>query len=304
MDEHTSVAVRVSAASIIGNIFLSVFKLLAGIIASSAAMISDAVHSASDVASSIVVIIGVKIAAKAPDKDHEYGHERLECVAAFVLATILAITGVGIGYSALVDIIHSASGSVETPGVFALVAAAVSIVVKECMYHYTRHAALKIKSDALMADAWHHRTDALSSIGSFAGILGARLGIAVLDPVAAVLIAILVIKAAFDIGKGAMDKMVDKACDPEVEEAMAEAIKGVDGVMGLDVLHTRVFAARAYVDVEISADGGQTLESAHEIAENVHHLIETRFPDVKHCTVHVNPYGKNDSRAREAEGEG
>lgn len=289
MNEHTKLAVKVSVVSIFVNIILSVFKFIAGLIAGSGALISDAVHSASDVASSIVVIIGVKIASKTEDSDHQYGHERLECVAAFVLATILCITGVGIGYQSISNIIFSLSGDVSIPGALALWAAVISVAVKEIMYRYTRSAAGKIRSDSLMADAWHHRSDALSSVGSFVGILGARLGVSVLDPAAAVIIALMIIKAAYDIAKSAMDKMVDKACDDETVNRMTNVIVSIDGVLGLDSIKTRIFASRIYVDVEIAADGSRTLWSAHSIAEDVHHSIETNFPDVKHCTVHVNP---------------
>lgn len=289
MTNNVERAVKVSAISIAGNVILSLLKLIAGVVAQSSAMVSDAVHSASDVASSIVVIIGVKISSKAADNDHQYGHERLECVAAFVLATILCITGAGIGYKNILNAIASVNGEGAFPGMPALVAAVISIVTKEAMYQYTKAAAKSIKSDALMADAWHHRSDALSSVGSFVGILGARLGLKILDPAAALVISIMVIKAAYDIAKNAMDKMVDKACDDETVETMTNVIKGIEGVLSLDLIKTRIFASKIYVDVEIGTDGDQTLRSAHNIAENVHHAIETNFPDVKHCTVHVNP---------------
>ncbi|MBP1561465.1 MAG: cation diffusion facilitator family transporter [Oscillospiraceae bacterium] len=154
-------AVKVSAVSIVGNVLLSLFKLLAGIIARSGAMVSDAVHSASDVFSSIVVIIGVKLSARDSDDDHPYGHERLECVAAIVLAVILLITGLFIGSAAIENITSGNYGELAVPGVLALVAAVISIVVKEAMFHYTKYYAVKLDSGAVMADAWHHRSDAL-----------------------------------------------------------------------------------------------------------------------------------------------
>ena len=151
--EFRQVANRVSLVTIIGNVALSVIKLLAGIIAHSSAMISDAVHSASDVFSTFVVIIGIKLASKKPDKEHPYGHERMECVAAIVLAMVLFITGLGIGLEAVKNIIHGNYGDLQVPGILALIAAIVSIVSKEAMYWYTRHYAKKIDSSALMADA-------------------------------------------------------------------------------------------------------------------------------------------------------
>ena len=170
------IAMRVSVVSIVVNLILSFFKLMAGFIGNSGAMVSDAVHSASDVFSTLIVIVGVKISGKKSDTHHPYGHERMECVAAIILAVILFATGIGIGISGVEKIISGSETGIEIPGVIALVAAVVSIAVKEWMYWYTRAAAKKINSGALMADAWHHRSDSLSSIGAFVGILGARLG--------------------------------------------------------------------------------------------------------------------------------
>lgn len=280
---------RISFVSIVINVILSLFKALAGLISHSGAMISDAIHSASDVFSTIVVIIGVKISGKESDKEHPYGHERMECVAAILLATILAITGLGIGWSAVSKIMAGNYDQLEVPGVLALVAAIVSIVVKEAMYWYTRAGAKKIDSGALMADAWHHRSDSLSSIGALIGIGGARLGFPILDPIASVVICIFIEKAALDIFMDAVNKMVDKACDEETEARMRDCVIGQEGVLGVDLLRTRTFGNKVYVDIEISADGDKTLREAHTIAENVHDSVEREFPKVKHIMVHVNP---------------
>lgn len=282
-------AMQVSTVSIVANIVLTVLKLMAGIIAHSGAMISDAIHSASDVFSTIVVIIGIKISRKESDKNHPYGHERLECVAAIVLATILAATGLGIGYSAVTKIIGGNYASLAVPGVLALIAAVISILVKEGMYQYTKICAKRIDSSALMADAWHHRSDALSSIGALVGIAGARMGFPILDPVASLVICFFIEKAAYDIFMDAVDKMVDKACDEEMENQIRACAMDQDGVMGIDLLHTRVFGNKIYVDIEISADGSKTLRESHGIAECVHDSIEKAFPKVKHIMVHVNP---------------
>lgn len=175
MEQKT--AMKISMVSIVGNILLSLFKALAGIVANSGAMISDAIHSASDVFSTIVVIIGIRLSGKESDKEHPYGHERMECVAAILLATILAATGLFIGWSAVEKITVQDDSALAVPGILALVAAVVSIAVKEAMFWYTRAGAKKIDSGALMADAWHHRSDALSSIGALVGIAGARNGL-------------------------------------------------------------------------------------------------------------------------------
>ena len=285
-DQNKNTAMSVSVVSIVWNVVLSLFKLIAGIVGHSGAMISDAVHSASDVFSTFVVILGVNIASRQSDEDHQYGHDRLECVAAIILAVVLLATGIGIGIGGVNKILGR---NTEIPGMIALAAAVVSIGVKEAMFWYTRAAAKKINSGALMADAWHHRSDALSSVGAFVGILGARMGFPVLDPLASVVICIFIAKAAYDIFKDAIDKMVDKSCDEETERAMREVILKQAGVQRVDMLHTRLFGARIYVDIEISADGEMTLREGHEIAQEVHDRIEEEFPLVKHCMVHVNP---------------
>ena len=286
---NEQIAMQVSANSIAVNLMLSIFKLIAGLMASSGAMISDAIHSASDVFSTIIVIIGVKISGKASDEDHPYGHDRFECVASIILAILLGVTGVGIGLTGVQKLTAGHYDTLAVPGVLALAAAVISIVVKEIMYWYTRNAAKKINSGALMADAWHHRSDAMSSVGAFIGILGARLGFPILDPIASVAICVLIVKASVDIFRDAIDKMVDHSCDEATEESMREVIMGVKGVKGIDLLQTRLFGSKMYVDIEISADGEIPLNEAHDVAENVHHTIEKNFKDVKHCMVHVNP---------------
>ena len=282
------IAMKVSIISIIANVVLAAFKLVAGILAHSSAMVSDAIHSASDVFSTFVVMIGIKIAGKEPDEEHPYGHERMECVAAIILATILCITGLGIGKNAL-EFITGNSSEVSVPGMLALIAAIVSIIVKEAMFWYTRHYAKMIDSGALMADAWHHRSDALSSIGAFIGIIFARMGYVMMDSIACLVICVFIVKAAYDIFKDAIDKMVDKSCSLEVEAEIRTIVMSVDGVKGIDSLSTRLFGNKMYVDIEIRADGEKTLNETHEIAEAVHDSIEAQFEKVKHIMVHVNP---------------
>ena len=291
-NDFCKIANRVSFITIIGNVILSVVKFLAGIIAHSNAMISDAVHSASDVFSTIVVMIGIKLASKEADKEHPYGHERLECVAAIVLAMVLIITGLGIGAEALKNIVQGNYSDLQVPGILALIAAIVSIVSKEAMYWYTRYYAKKIDSSALMADAWHHRSDAFSSIGALVGIGGARVGFPVMDSVASLVIFVFIVKAAYDIFKDAMDKMLDHSCDEETEKQIYDCVMKNEHVRGIDLLQTRIFGNKIYVDVEIQLYASYTLEEAHNIAETVHKDIEDSFPKVKHIMVHVNPVNK------------
>ena len=290
----TDLAMTVSRSTIIVNLLLSGMKLASGIIAHSTAMVSDGVHSASDVLSTFIVIIGLHFSSKKSDASHQYGHERLECVAGILLSVLLAATGLTIGFSSGVRLIRHFQGClvIETPGAVTLAAAAISIITKEIMYRYTAKAAQKLKSSAMMADAWHHRSDALSSIGSFIGILGARAGYPVLDPIAGIVICGFILKAAGEIFMDAVRKMTDEACDETTQDHMQDVILAQEGVLGIDSLKTRIFGSRIYVDAEIGVNGDMTLRDAHKIAEKVHHAIETEFSDVKHCMVHVNPYSQ------------
>jgi len=293
-NEH--IALSAARNSIIINVLLSAFKLFAGVFANSAAMVSDAVHSFTDLISTVIAIIGVKLANKKPDKEHPYGHERFESVATMVLALLVLSVGLGIGWAGVQRIISSDFDGLAIPGVLALVAAAISIGVKEAVYWYMRAAAKKIDSSALMADAWHSRVDGLSSIGSFIGILGARMGFPILDSVAAIVICLFIVKTAASIMKDALSRMTDRACDDATVDAMREVILAQSSVDSIDELRTRVFGSKIYVDVDICVATSLSIGEGHDIAQRVHDAIENGFPKVKHCMVHVNP-----SAAKEAE---
>ncbi|MBQ6115846.1 MAG: cation transporter [Oscillospiraceae bacterium] len=282
-------AMRVSWISIAVNLLLAVGKLLAGLFAASGAMISDAIHSASDVFSTIVVMIGVKLADKEQDREHPYGHERMECAAAGLLAAALAVAGFEIGLGGVRSLITGAYRTAAVPGVLALVAAAVSIAVKEAMFWVTRRAARRTRSDALMADAWHHRSDALSSVGALAGIGAARLGWPAGDAVASLIICCMILWAAWEIYRDSLDKMVDHSADESTQQQIRQAAAAVPGVVRVDDMKTRMFGSRIYVDIEIAADSTLLLSEAHAIAEEVHRTVEADFDAVKHCMVHVNP---------------
>lgn len=297
MKNQSQIAVRVSWGSILVNVALSVGKLAVGVLARSGAMVSDAVHSASDVCSTFIVLIGVKMAAKSADREHPYGHERMECVAALVLAGILFATGLLIGWGGVRRIVSAREEELAVPGRAALAAAAVSILVKEAMFWVTRRCARKTESPALMADAWHHRSDALSSVGALLGIAGARLGFPVLDPAASIVICGFIGKAALDIFRDAVDRMVDHSCEEETEAALRERALRHAGVQSVDLLRTREFGNRVYVEMELSVDGALPLEKAHAIAHAVHDDIEQAFPQVKHIMIHENPAEKGGGRA-------
>ncbi len=285
-------AMRISVLTMIGNMVLSALKLAAGLIAGSGAMISDAVHSASDVFSTVVVMIGIRVAGKEADEDHPYGHERMESLAAILLAAVLLATGLGIGWDGCRKIIAAIQGRTEAlvvPGWLALAAAVISIAVKEWMFQATKHVAKRVNSDALMADAWHHRSDALSSVGSFIGIGGAMLGFPVMDSIASVVICLFIVKAAYQIAAEAVRKMVDHSADRETEEAVRRLILSHEGVITLKMLKSRQFGAKIYMDVVMTADAALSFARAHELAEEVHDDIEAKFPAVKHVMVHIEP---------------
>ena len=277
---------RTILITVVMNIFLSLIKLLAGFIGHSTSMISDGVHSLSDVISSIGVFIGLRISQKPADIDHPYGHENFEAVLSKILAFILFLTGLSIGYSAIETIVSS---SYIIPKMMTIWAALLSIGVKEWMYHYTIRQAKKIESTALAADAWHHRSDSLSSIGALIGIIGARLGFPILDPLAALVITLIILKVAIEIFVEATNQVIDKAASPELVNEIIQQIQSVNGVLAIDSLKTRVHSNRIYVDLEISVEATLSLIEAHTIAEAVHYQLEQNIHKIKHCTVHVNP---------------
>lgn len=288
MDERKIIR-RLSVVGIVGNILLVAFKLYAGIAGKSSAMVSDAVHSLSDVFATLLAFIGVCISRKAPDSDHPYGHDRFECLASLFLGLILAGTGLAIGINGLKTILSGDYSSLAVPSLIALIAAVVSIIVKEAMFRYTMYYAKKLNSSAFIADAWHHRSDALSSVGSLAGIGGAMLGWPVLDSVACVIICLLILKVAYEILRDAVEKMLDTSCGSSFESELSAFIASQPGVDSLDVLHSRKFGDKIYIDAEISVNGELSLSDAHEIAEQVHNAVEKAYPEIKHIMIHENP---------------
>ena len=280
---------NLSLVSVIGNTVLSGFKMFAGVVGNSGAMISDAIHSFSDVLTTLIAWIGVKVSKKDADNSHPYGHERLECVASLILGIVLMATGIGVGKVGVENIFSGNYETLAVPSFIALVAALVSIVGKEAMYWYTRYYAKLINSAAFLADAWHHRSDAFSSIGSLIGIAGAMMGFPVMDSIASVVICIFIVKVAYDISKDALVKMLDTSCGEDYEKKLRDAILTQDGVVGIDLLHSRMFGNKVYIDLEISVDGDKSLWEAHEVAERVHKNVEKSFSDVKHIMIHVNP---------------
>ncbi len=299
MESSNTIINRLSAVGIIGNILLSVFKFVAGIVGNSSAMVSDAVHSTSDIVATVVAYFGAKLGRMKTDDSHPYGHERIECIFTLFLGLILLGTGLFIGYEAVVKIISGTYG--EEPEMIAIIAAVVSIVTKELMFHYTMHYAKILRSDSFKADAWHHRSDALSSIAALIGIALAMSGFPIMDPITSIIICLFIIKLSVGIMLDSINKTVDRSCDSDTVDCMKDTILMVDGVRSVDLINTRLFGNRIYVDLEISVDCSISVEEGHRIAENVHLTLEREYPDVKHVMVNVNPYHPSDCSDRTSE---
>jgi len=285
MDNYKK-ATKVSIITVIINTVLAIFKVIAGIVGKSSAMIADGIHTFSDIATTVVVIIGLKISNKDADEKHPYGHEKFEPEISKIVSLLLAGTGVFLAYNAIQILL---SGNLDTPKPIALYAALTSIAVKEAMYWYTIITARKVKSIAMEADAWHHRSDAISSIGTLIGIAGARMGFKFLDPVAGIIVSLILIKVGVEFYLKATDQLVDQSADDKVIEQIKEVATSIEGVKKIHDLKTRKFGNKIYVDIEIQVDKRITVEEGHHIADLVHDSIEETIEDVKHCMIHVEP---------------
>ncbi len=286
-----NVGIKVAFVTVIINFLLFLFKLITGLIGNSNAMVSDAVHSLSDVFTTFIVIFGMIMASKEADYKHPYGHERIESAFAIILSFILLITGLGIGFIGIKAIMNNST--IKIPGIYPLIAAIVSIIVKEGMFHYTMHYAKKINSSSLKADAWHHRSDALSSIGSFIGILGARLGMPILDSLCSILICVLITKSAIEIFMEAIAEMLDTSCNEETTKEIIDTIMSINKTVKINDLKTRMFGSKIYIDAEIAVDGKMSLNNANKIVEQIHDSIEKKYDMVKHCNIHIVPKKKS-----------
>lgn len=284
---------RITAFCIIGNIVLSALKLAAGIFGGSKAMISDALHSASDIVATSVVLIGIKIAKKPIDKEHPYGHGRVESISAAFVGVVLVFAAIYI----IIGIIESiAEHSFSTPTFLALGAAVMSIAVKEVMYRITYAAGKKIGSESIMADAWHHRSDAYSSIGSFLGILGSMIGkwtgvefLKYLDPIAGAVVAGFIFKIAYDILKLSVKNLMDSSPHDTKLKSIKDAALSVDGIISVPSLKARYSGQRLFVDIEIGVLPDITVEQGHKIADSARDCIIGVIDDVYEVNVHVEP---------------
>ena len=288
-----NLAIHVSVISIVVNMILSILKLAAGIISRSGAMISDAVHTISDVFTTFIVMAGIHMSNKPSDQKHPYGHERFECVASILLSAALFAVGAGIGYEAFRKIIQGMAGQLHSPGLPALIAAIISIAVKEWMYWYTRDAALKIRSGALMADAWHHRSDAFSSIGTLIGISGAMfLGERwrVLDPITSLVVGIFIFGVAYKLARPSIQELLEMSLPEEVEQNITEKIQQTPGVIAFHHLRTRKNGNTFIIDMHIKVDPDSSIVKAHDIATQVEESLKTTFGKRTQVNIHIEPY--------------
>ena len=275
------------------NVVLLVFKFVAGILGHSAAMVADAVHSLSDFVTDVIVLVFVHISGKPEDKSHDYGHGKYETLAMTIIGMALLVVAIGIVYSGLTKIMAWIDGEqLEAPGMLALWAALLSIVLKEAVYHYSMVKAHQLRSQALEANAWHHRSDALSSIGTAVGIGGAILlgqRWTVLDPVASVIVGLFIVKIAIDLLRDGIGDLMEQSLPEEVENEMLQLVASLPGVVKPHDLRTRRIGNHYAIELHILMDGDISLREAHEKASEVEDLLRHQYGDETHVAVHVEP---------------
>ncbi|SUZ33403.1 putative cation efflux system protein [Roseibaca ekhonensis] len=282
---------RVTLVGAMVNIVLSVAKITAGAALASPALVADGVHSLSDLVSDVLVLWALRHSGLAPDADHPYGHGRFETLATLALAAVLALTGVGIAWDAGARLL---AGTIGAPGLWALAVIALSIVAKEALYHYTSAVGAQTGSRMIIANAWHHRTDALSSVVALAGVGAAQLGWGWGDPLAAIIIAAMLGRVAWDFGKGAVDELVDTQAPDGLRADLQDSLTRTPGVEGLRDLRMRQHGARAVADVSVMVDPHITVTEGHRIAEAARADALDRIDALEDLIIHVEPAGHFD----------
>jgi len=293
MSERASSANRVTWVGLVVNLLLTIFKLAAGVIGHSGAMIADAVHSLSDFATDIVVLISFRVVGKPADKSHDYGHGKYETLATAIIGGSLLIVGVRIFYGGAVKIWNCINGEhLEAPMGIALVAAIISIIVKEWLYRYTMNVGKRIDSPAVIANAWEHRSDVLSSIGTMLGIGGAiALGEKwhILDPLAAVIVSLFIIKVAIDISSGSIKELTEESLDDVIEGEIAQIVYNIHSVTHLHNLRTRRIGNEIAIDFHIRVAPDMQVVDAHAIMSKIEAAIRDRFGQSTFISIHVEP---------------
>ena len=287
MENRYEEATKVTIISIIWNVVLTIIKVLAGLLGKSNAMGADGLHSASDIISSIGVLIGNKIAKTPNDKEHNYGHEKAETLVSFLLSMLLIFVSIKISLGGINSLFHL--DTVQIPTILPLIVSVISIGIKEYQYRITIKVAKKINSPSLKADAWHHRSDALSSVAAFIGVGGSLLGFKALDPIATVIVGLFVAKVGFNILKDASNELMDYSIDEDEENKILNIAKNTKGVLNIGDLKTRKHGSMAYVDLTICVNKDLTVIEGHEIAHNLEVSILENIKIVKGITVHVEP---------------
>lgn len=275
------------------NLLLLAFKFVAGFVGHSSAMIADAVHSLSDFITDVIVIVFVRIAGKPVDEDHEYGHGKYETLASVIVGIMLAVVGVGLAVNGVEKTIAFFKGeALESPGVIALVAALLSIFAKEVLYQYTVIRGRKLNSPALVANAWHHRSDAMTSIATLIGIGGAMLlgqRWNVLDPLAAVVVSVFILKAAFSLMKPGVDELLEKSLPDKDKNEIAAIMTATPGVVAFHRLRTRRIGSKVAIDAHVKMDGSLSLRQAHDIASEIERSLKQRFGPDTYIGIHMEP---------------
>lgn len=277
---------------IVTNLVLATIKLLCGILCGAPALVSDAAHSAADLCSTVILLVGLRVSARSPDKSHPYGHERFECLASILLSGVLLITGLAIGVSAVQDILSRAYLSTSPPRVVAAVVAFLSVAVKLALSHYMSTTARRIRSTALRAEALHQLSDALASLAALIGIVMALLGFGLFELLASVVIACFLLHAAYSIFREAAMQLIDRSADEETEKRLYAAASSVEGVVSVEKLYTRLFGSRIYVEAELMLEASLTLSECTPIVLRARERMLDSLPDVKGCTVTVVPRSK------------
>ncbi len=289
-------AVKITIISLITNSFLMVIKFIGGIISGSAGLIADAVHSLSDFASDILIIVSAKISQKPKDHDHPYGHSKVETIASFILGIFLGFVGLNIGYNSIISIIDWFNGetfSIKTNIIFWIIIA-LSIIGKEILYQITIKVANKYNNDSLKANAWHHRTDSLSSISVLIGALIVHFtGFEIADSIAAIIVSIMIIKVAWEILYSSGNTLIDASADNDTLDKIKKNTLNTNGVLGINSLKTRKIGNGILMECDIKVKSDITVEEGHTIAENVKLNVMNNIEDVKDVLVHVEPYNKN-----------
>lgn len=292
-DQRVKAIYRVTLVGTAVNVVLTIAKLLAGIFGRSSAMVADAVHSASDFATDLVVLVFVHISAKPKDEDHDYGHGKYETLATLIIGLALAAVGIGILVNAARSIAMVMNGgTIPSPEPIALIAAVVSIVAKEWLYRYTVAVGRRVQSSSVIANAWHHRSDAFSSIGTLVGIgcayfLGGKWRIA--DPIAAMVVAALIVNVAYGLVRSGLEELLEKSLPLDVENDILEILTANPAVTKPHNLRTRRIGSGVAIDAHIRVDGNMTVHDAHELTVEIEKALKARFGDNTIVSLHVEP---------------